>query len=98
MTPRSFHTCHWPGCTEQVPPKLWGCKKHWFMLPADIRREIWRTYRPGQELQKDPSREYIAAAREAQEWIERKLSIRTDRPATDGGRSSGKRVSTREDL
>jgi hypothetical protein len=28
------HTCHWPGCGKQVKPALWGCMKHWFMLPA----------------------------------------------------------------
>lgn len=27
------HTCHWPGCTVEVDPKMWGCRRHWFMLP-----------------------------------------------------------------
>lgn len=62
------HRCHWPGCERNVPPKLWGCKKHWFMLPKDIRDEIWRTYRPGQEITKTPTVEYIAAAHRAEKW------------------------------
>lgn len=63
------HHCHWTGCGAKVPPAMWGCKKHWYMLPASIRAAIWRTFRPGQEDSKTPSREYVAAAREARDWI-----------------------------
>lgn len=63
------HTCHWPGCNTQVPPAMWGCKRHWFMLPKHIRDEIWRTYRPGQEKDMDPSDDYMKAAQAAQDWI-----------------------------
>lgn len=63
------HTCHWPGCTRVVPPAMWGCRAHWFKLPKRIRDRIWRTFEPGQEIAKDPSAEYLAAAREAQAWI-----------------------------
>jgi hypothetical protein len=63
------HHCHWPGCEKLVPPAMWGCSRHWFKLPARIRRNIWAAYRPGQEISKTPSAEYIAAAREAQDWI-----------------------------
>jgi len=24
-----------------VPPKMWGCKKHWFKLPKSLRDKIW---------------------------------------------------------
>lgn len=65
------HGCHWPGCEAQVPPALWGCKKHWFKLPRSIRDGIWRTYRPGQEDDLRPSREYVEAAEAAQRWIAR---------------------------
>lgn len=63
------HTCHWPGCTVEVEPKLWGCKRHWFALPGRLRGRIWATYKPGQEISKTPSPEYVAAAREVQAWI-----------------------------
>lgn len=63
------HHCHWPGCTQEVPPALWGCKRHWFALPLHLRNEIWRTYRPGQEITKTPSADYIKAAQAVQEWI-----------------------------
>lgn len=63
------HTCHWPGCTEQVPPAMWGCKAHWFTLPRAIRDLIWATYRMGQEEDGDPSPAYLAAADRADAWI-----------------------------
>lgn len=63
------HHCHWPGCDKQVPPAMWGCRKHWYDLPINLRNAIWRTYRPGQEVAATPSRAYVAAARAAQEWI-----------------------------
>lgn len=63
------HHCHWTGCDRQVPPAMWGCRKHWYALPKALRDRIWRAYRPGQEADQRPSREYLAVAREAQAWI-----------------------------
>jgi hypothetical protein len=63
------HRCHWPHCPREVPPKKWGCRSHWFALPKHLRDEIWRTYRPGQEISKTPSKEHLEAARAVQEWI-----------------------------
>jgi hypothetical protein len=62
------HTCHWPGCPVEVPPAMFACRRHWFSLPKTIRCEIWRTYRKGQESDKNPSSEYIAAARAALDY------------------------------
>lgn len=66
------HTCHWPNCTQRVPPVRWGCRKHWFALPLRLRNRIWATYVPGQEITKTPSAAYIAAAKEVQQWIAEK--------------------------
>lgn len=66
---RKGHTCHWPGCTREVPPAMWGCKTHWFRLPQALRNRIWRAYRPGQEEDRNISEDYLKVAREAQEWI-----------------------------
>lgn len=63
------HHCHWPGCKRNVPPAMWGCKQHWFKLPAWLRAKIWSTYRPGQEVSKDPSPEYLQVAIQVQNWI-----------------------------
>lgn len=64
------HHCHWPGCTELVAPALWGCRKHWYQLPISLRSRIWKAYRPGQEIAKNPSEEYLEVAKDVQEWIE----------------------------
>lgn len=63
------HHCHWPGCDKQVPPAMWGCKTHWFKLPVSLRNEIWKTFRPGQEKDATPSKEYLIAARKVKDWI-----------------------------
>lgn len=70
------HDCHWPGCGAQVPPAMWGCRRHWYRLPKVIRDRIWRTYRAGQEEDGRPSAAYIAAARDAQAWIAADTEIR----------------------
>lgn len=63
------HICHWPGCGAQVPPAMWGCSRHWFALPITLRREIWRTFVPGQEKTFSPSPAYLKAAKAVQDWI-----------------------------
>lgn len=68
------HYCHWPNCSQQVPPKLWGCKTHWSKLPATLRAAIWRSYRPGQETDKQPSPEYLQVARAVQNWIKEQVA------------------------
>lgn len=65
----NVHHCHWIGCEVPVPPKMWGCRAHWYALPKDLRNQIWRTYVPGQEISKTPSREYIEVVNKVQHWI-----------------------------
>jgi hypothetical protein len=62
------HTCHWPNCTVEVPPAKWGCDKHWFRLPYKLRAELSKHYRRGQEVSKDPSPEYVEAAKRIREY------------------------------
>lgn len=59
------HTCHAIGCTKEVPPKMFMCLKHWRQVPRALQLKIWKHYRPGQEINKQPSPEYLAAANEA---------------------------------
>ena len=77
---RDNHLCHWPGCRQTVPPRLWGCRTHWFALPRPIQLAIWRSYRPGQEIDKQPSPAYIKAARDALNWIRTKQLPTRDVP------------------
>ena len=59
------HTCHATFCKTNVPPKMFMCKKHWYMVPPRLRSAIWAAYVPGQEIRKDPTREYLDVAQEA---------------------------------
>ena len=72
------HHCHWPGCEKQVPPAMWGCKGHWFALPAVLRARIWATYKPGQEVNGTPSAAYIEAAKAVQAWIAERSETHND--------------------
>ena len=72
------HECHWPGCGKSVPPKMWGCREHWYSLPKPLRDRIWATYRPGQEVDKNPSEEYVEAALAA-----RRFALYTDGKLTE---------------
>ena len=63
------HHCHWTGCTKQVPPAMYMCKTHWFMLPTYLRNKVWNAYRPGQEITMTPSADYLAITDEVEKWI-----------------------------
>lgn len=65
----SDHKCHAEGCLVSVPPKLLMCARHWRMVPQGLKLAVWRHYRPGQEIDKNPTEEYLAAARAAIESV-----------------------------
>ena len=60
-----MHQCHAEGCDVEVPPRLLMCARHWRMVPRSVQRLVWRTYRPGQEIDKRPGSAYLAAQKEA---------------------------------
>lgn len=61
----SIHTCHAMHCEIPVPPEKLMCKRHWFMVPEGIRNQVWHHYRQEQCDDKNPSQEWIKAARNA---------------------------------
>lgn len=67
--PSDGHRCHAAGCITPVPPRMFMCRPHWLSLPRIHRDAIWATYVPGQEDRKDPSPEYLEAARAAIDWL-----------------------------
>lgn len=79
------HTCHWPGCFAKVKPQFWGCQPHWYSLPRELRSMIWATYTPGQELKKNPSRNYLSVAEKVQVWIIATETWATIRPMVCSG-------------
>lgn len=72
------HTCHATNCTATVPPTMWGCRKHWFMVPKPLRDRIWATYKDGQCDTYDPSSEYCQVARAAVIAVAEKEGIEPD--------------------
>jgi hypothetical protein len=61
------------------------CKRHWYMVPKDIRDEVNMCYRPGQCDDKRPSKEWFAAARAAILYVLNAESTRLGDPG-DGRR------------
>jgi hypothetical protein len=72
------HHCHATYCTTKVPPEMFMCKKHWFMLPKPIRDRIWQTYRLGQCDDWNITHEYANAAREGVAFIAQKEGVKPD--------------------
>lgn len=69
------HLCHATNCKSKVPPEMFMCKRHWYMLPAYMRNAIWANYVPGQEITKTPTSEYLEAARKAIEYVEKQEAV-----------------------
>lgn len=80
------HLCHARGCPIAVPPKLLMCIRHWRMVPRDIQRRVWAHYRPGQEIDKRPTRQYLEVMNEAiQAVAARELELAQSTPYTGTG-------------
>lgn len=75
------HHCHAKGCGSHVPPKLLMCARHWRMVPKPLQALVWATYRPEQEVKKDPSREYLEAARQAIDAVAEKEGRAQEQPS-----------------
>lgn len=41
------------------------CIKHWRMVSKPLQKKVWAAYVPGQEIRKNPTREYLNVMREA---------------------------------
>lgn len=63
------HRCHARNCALLVPPGLLMCRRHWYMVPTELRRAVWSTYRVGQCDDRRPSREWLEAAKAAIEAV-----------------------------
>ena len=72
------HHCHATNCSKKVPPNLFMCRRHWYTLPEEMRKLIWATYRPGQEDDKSPSRDYCIIAKTCVEYIAKQEGVKAD--------------------
>ncbi|CAB3758520.1 hypothetical protein [Paraburkholderia humisilvae] len=63
------HRCLWPGCERNVSASMWGCRTHWFALPARLRSRIGHAYRDGVDVGEHPTRRWREAHADALAWI-----------------------------
>lgn len=63
------HLCYAIGCDVEVAPRLFACRRHWYMLPKAKRDAIWAAYQPDQEVSKQPSALYVRIAGDAVQWL-----------------------------
>lgn len=61
--------CHARGCGVATSPDMFMCPEHWYLLPAEIRRQVVRWYRGG-ETGKAADQGWFE---DAQKAVERKL-------------------------
>ena len=64
------HTCHIKGCTLVVAPKYLMCYAHWQKVPKRLQSQVYKYYRVGQEIDKQPSEEYLIAAKDAINYVD----------------------------
>jgi hypothetical protein len=64
--PDDSHECPYPTCRRRVPPHLFACRGHWYLLPETMRSVIWRAYR---RRETDPHAHIVAMAA-AREWYD----------------------------
>lgn len=55
------HSCAATGCRAQIPLKLLMCRPHWAQVPRALKRAVWDSYRPGQELEGEIGANYLRA-------------------------------------
>lgn len=72
----SKHVCHAEGCEIPVPPRMLMCRRHWRQVPRLIQAQIWRYYRPGQEIDKRPSAEYLRAMKAAIDAVKQRNAVK----------------------
>lgn len=65
-----IHNCHAHNCKTEVPPKMFMCLKHWRMIPKELQALVWKHYRTGQEIDKNPTSQYLEVTDQI-EWFVR---------------------------
>lgn len=78
------HHCHAKGCAVKTRPVYLMCPKHWAMVPQELQRPVWATYRVGQCDDKRPSKEWHEAADAAIKFVfEKEFKARKSATAED---------------
>ena len=40
--------CPIPGCRDLIDPSRLMCRRHWYLVPKQIRDRVWATWRSGE--------------------------------------------------
>ncbi len=54
--------CNADGCNKRINHCVFMCGYHWGLVPVHLQKDIYRYYRKGQEIDKNPSPDYISVA------------------------------------
>lgn len=87
MTDRA-HDCPAPNCGVQVPHSQLACKRHWFMLPADLRREVWAAFREDGQ----GSRRHVEACLAARDWLEQNVKPPAQQALADDAAATSRKL------
>lgn len=63
------HHCHAKLCTVRTSPRMFMCRVHWFSLPDRMQGMVWKVYKAGQEVRKDPSEHYLQVTSLIVDWL-----------------------------
>jgi hypothetical protein len=63
--PAAPHRCRAQGCPTEVAPETFMCPPHWSMVPASLRDSLKAPVPSGQDIDDNPSAEYLAFAKAA---------------------------------
>lgn len=64
-----MHPCRATDCKQLVHDRLLMCRRHWYLVPQELRYEIWRTYKPDEWDDQNLLREYRLAVVRAIETV-----------------------------
>lgn len=67
------HYCHISGCQALIKPALLFCSRHWAMVPEEMQKRVYASYRDGQCDDNNPTRGWVLAASEARRHVEKLL-------------------------
>ena len=56
------HDCPKVGCPHRLDRNVLACKRHWFEVPAELRRELNRAWRSGDYLHYFELRQEVVAS------------------------------------
>lgn len=61
----TVHPCRAQDCPAELPTEVFMCPQHWSKVPAALRDSLKQTMQSGQEIDDNPSAEFLTFAKAA---------------------------------